>query len=640
MNPNKKLRLIKAAIKAAKEFEQQGKIQESVDDYLRAAELLKGLKGAEMEYARALNNAVIGLINLAQYSKAKQLIEKALLIQKKYLGGEHIDVAVSLNSLATIYSKLGNYEQAKGLCQRTLAIREKQLGDQHPNVARSLNNLATVYGELGDYEQAKELYQRALAIREKKLGDQHPDVATSLSDLAIIYTDLGNYEQAKELHQRSLAIREKQLGEQHPDVARSLNNLATVYSKLGDNEQAKELCQRALAIQEKQLGELHPDVAASLNNLANVYSDLGAYEQAKELHLRALAIREKQLEAQHSSITTSLNNLATVYNKLGEYEQAIKLHQRALAIREKQLGDQHPDVAKSLNNLANVCSDLGEYERAKELYQRARSIVAKTLGEQHPLAKSISENYFELQKEVAELQQELIEAEKFKFLGQIMTQVAHNINNPLQIIHGRVTGALDDLNEELFNAETELRPLLEILKRQTDRISNLIQDFRKLAQGDRKKLETVDLNQLAQQAAEYLRDQFLINKIQLIIEPTHPTPLAHSNALVVTESIVNLLSNAKDALIGQNDAKVTLSTWEDAQYVGIKVEDNGIGVHPDQQTHLFRSPFPSQKTVGMGLGLYTSHHTLKSLGGKIVYTSQDQGGACFTIILKKAKNHV
>jgi two-component system C4-dicarboxylate transport sensor histidine kinase DctB len=137
-----------------------------------------------------------------------------------------------------------------------------------------------------------------------------------------------------------------------------------------------------------------------------------------------------------------------------------------------------------------------------------------------------------------------------------------------------------------------------------------------------------------------LHGQFLIHKIQLIVEPTQPAPLAHSNALVVTEAIVNLLSNAKDALTGQKDAKVTLSTWEDEQQVGIKVEDNGTGVHPEQQTKLFHAPYPSQKTVGMGLGLYTSHHTLKSLGGKIVYTSHNQGGACFTIILKKARNHV
>lgn len=47
MNSNKKLRLIETAIKAAKEFEQQGKIQESVDEYLRAAELLKTVKGNE-----------------------------------------------------------------------------------------------------------------------------------------------------------------------------------------------------------------------------------------------------------------------------------------------------------------------------------------------------------------------------------------------------------------------------------------------------------------------------------------------------------------------------------------------------------------------------------------------------------------
>jgi C4-dicarboxylate-specific signal transduction histidine kinase len=300
-------------------------------------------------------------------------------------------------------------------------------------------------------------------------------------------------------------------------------------------------------------------------------------------------------------------------------------------------------AAEEFEQQGNIQESVDEYLHAAESLKTPKgneADVANTLGEQHPLAKTISDNYFKLQNEVAELQQELIAAEKFKFLGQIMTQVAHNINNPLQIIHGNVTGALDDLNEGLFNAETELRPLLENLKQQTDRISNLIQDFRKLAQGDRKKLETVNLNELAEQAAERLHDQFLIHKIQLVIEPMQPAPLAHSNALVVTEAIINLLSNAKDALTGQKAAKVTLSTWEDAQNVGIKVEDNGKGIHPEQQSQLFHTLYPSQKTVGWGLGLYTSHHTLKSLGGKIVYTSQNQGGACFTIILKKASNHV
>ena len=473
MNLNKKLRLIKEATTAAKEFEQQGKIQESVDEYLRAAKLLRSLKGneAEKKYARALNNAALGLVNLAQYPKVKQLLEKALPILKRQLGGDHIEVAAVLN------------------------------------------NLANVYSELGDYEQAKELHQRALAIREKQLGDQHLDVAGSL------------------------------------------------------------------------------------------------------------------------------NNLANVYNKLGDYEQAKELHQRALAIREKRLRDQHPDVARSLNNLANVYKDLGDYEQANELYQRARSIVAKTLGEQHPLAKTISDNYFKLQDEVAELQRELIEAEKFKFLGQIATQVAHNINNPLQIIHGNVTGALDDLQEGLFDAEKELRPLLENLKQQTDRIGNLIRDFRKLAHGDRKKLVTVDLNQLVDQSVENLRGEFIIHRIQLVTEYTQPAPQAHSNALVVTEAIVNLLSNAKDALISQNDAKVILSTWEDAQQVGIKVEDNGKGIHPEQQSQLFHTLYPSQKTIGWGMGLYISHHTLKSLGGKITYSPREPVGACFTITLKKA-NHV
>ena len=68
----------------------------------------------------------------------------------------------------------GRYEQAAPLVERALAILEKVLGGEHPNVATSLSNLALLYRAQGRYEQAAPLYARALAIREKVFGGEHP----------------------------------------------------------------------------------------------------------------------------------------------------------------------------------------------------------------------------------------------------------------------------------------------------------------------------------------------------------------------------------------------------------------------------------------------------------------------------------
>jgi tetratricopeptide (TPR) repeat protein len=336
------------------------------------------------EAACLLNQAGSYLYSRARYTEAEPLLQRALAIRERQLGGEHPATARSLNNLAELYREQGRYEQAEPLYRRALAIRERQLGGEHPDTARSLNNLAELYHGQGRYEQAEPLLQRALAIREQQLGGEHPDTATSLNNLAELYRGQGRYEQAEPLLQRALAIYERQLGGEHPDTATSLNNLATLYHGQGRYEQAEPLLQRALAICERQLGGEHPDTATSLNNLAELYREQGRYEQAEPLYRRALAIYERQLGGEHPATAASLNNLAGLYHEQGRYEQAEPLYRRALAICEQQLGGEHPDTARSLNNLAELYREQGRYEQAEPLYGRALAICERQLGGEHP----------------------------------------------------------------------------------------------------------------------------------------------------------------------------------------------------------------------------------------------------------------
>ena len=72
-----------------------------------------------------------------------------------------------------MYNLLGEYNQAKELHEKALIIDKKIFGEDHANVATSYNNLASLYNRLGDYNQTKELYEKALTIRKQVFGEDH-----------------------------------------------------------------------------------------------------------------------------------------------------------------------------------------------------------------------------------------------------------------------------------------------------------------------------------------------------------------------------------------------------------------------------------------------------------------------------------
>ena len=85
-----------------------------------------------------------------------------------------------------MYNLLGEYNQAKELHEKALIIDKKIFGEDHANVATSYNNLASLYNRLGDYNQAKELYEKALTIRKQVFGEDHKYVERIRSELVLV----------------------------------------------------------------------------------------------------------------------------------------------------------------------------------------------------------------------------------------------------------------------------------------------------------------------------------------------------------------------------------------------------------------------------------------------------------------------
>ena len=381
-------------------------------------------------------------------------------------------------------------------------------------------------------------------------------------------------------------------------------------------------------------------VSACLNNAGFAYSEAKKYTQAEDYLQRALTIREKVFGKEDPETADTLNNLGNIYRDQGEFDKAEKYLKNALAIRKKTLENNHPDIAVSLNNLGNIYTDKGELDKADEYYQYAKDAIEKSPSELNNLvADTITKNRHALQQEVTRLEREKLEiqaalyqSKKLEYLGQMATMMAHNMNQPIAVIRMATSGALGDVDEKLFDPATELKPLLEKILNQTERLSQIMGNFRHFARGDRTVLSAVNLNTVIEDIYQLLfAAQYQLDKIECLKEFIE-SPIAHANELAIQEMLISLLSNARAAIKDKAIKQVTIKTWQQDHQAGFCVEDNGDGVTAENLPKLF-TPFLSSKQEGMGVGLYFCREIAKDLGGSIEYYPAPLGGAGFKITL-------
>lgn len=430
-------------------------------------------------------------------------------------------------------------------------------------------------------------------------------------------------------------------------------NIGLIYLDSGQYDLAEDYLQRALVIDEN-IREFSLSTADALNLLGIVYDAKNDVQKAVKCYERALKIREG-LGAEDTGIATSLNNLGSIYHDKKEFDQAEKAYKRALDTRLKVFGNSHPATASTFNNLGCLYEDRGELDKASKYFQYAKEALdAFYLQDNHlvnealetfripggyPIKEIITENHNKLQEQLIRLEHEKLEiraalyqSKKLEYLGQMATLMAHNINQPIAVLRMAASGALSDVNENLFKPETELKPLLEKLLAQTERLSDMMGNFRHFARGDRTVLSAVNLNTVIEAIYQLLFvAQYQLEQIDLQKEFS-ASPIAHANEWALQEMLISLLSNARAAVKDKAQKQVAIRTWQQDQQVGFCIEDSGDGIAAENLPKLF-TPFLSSKEEGMGLGLYFCRQIAHDLGGSIDYYPSPLGGAGFKITL-------
>ena len=327
--------------------------------------------------------------HIANYKKAKEYFEQALIIYENHYGRDDVRSARVLVRLGSVYRNMGDYGKAKEYFEQALVVYEKHYGKEDIKTTEVYTYLGSIYRNIGDYGKAQKLLEQALAVYKKNYGGDDIETARVLAYLGSVYKNTGDYKKAKEFLNQALEMYKNYYGEEHVQTAWVSGRLGNVYRSIGDYAKAKELLEQAFMIYKKHHGENCIETAWILSHLGSVNTDIVDNIKAQNNVKQSLTIYRKYLKDDHVTIAWALFNLGTINLNLGNYELAQKILEEALVIYKENYGQNHIQTAGLLNRLGEVYFLKKDVETAENLTNQALDIFKRN---KHP------DSYISLEK--------------------------------------------------------------------------------------------------------------------------------------------------------------------------------------------------------------------------------------------------
>jgi len=225
-------------------------------------------------------------------------------------------------------------------------------------------------------------------------------------------------------------------------------------------------------------------------------------------------------------------------------------------------------------------------------------------------------------------QEQLLQSEKMAAVGQLISGVAHELNNPLTAILG-----YSQLLKTEKVSEARGRGYLEKLHKQAQRTHHIVQNLLSFARQHKPERAPVQLNQILEDTLVLREYDMKLNNIVVHRHFDSQLPLTGGDFHQLQQVFLNILNNAVDAILEMGGpGEIWISTQAVGNRLRVELTDSGPGVH---NPHRIFDPFYTTKPVGKGtgLGLSICYGIVKEHGGEIQVRNSPPRGATFTITL-------
>ena len=237
------------------------------------------------------------------------------------------------------------------------------------------------------------------------------------------------------------------------------------------------------------------------------------------------------------------------------------------------------------------------------------------------------------EQELREKQEQLVQAGKLATLGELTTGIAHELNNPLNNIGLFVGNVIDYIDMNRIDGDRmlrELRHAMQQVRKATEIISHL-RTFGRTAPSSR---VSVSINQVIEQSVSLVQEQLRLHHITTTLDLSPAAPVVRGNAIQLEQVFVNLLTNARDAVVSAPVKGIFIQSVVKDNVVEVAVQDTGSGIPSGLEKRIF-DPFFSTKEAGAGtgLGLSITYGIMKDHQGSIAVEGRPAEGARFILKL-------
>lgn len=378
-----------------------------------------------------------------------------------------------------------------------------------------------------------------------------------------------------------------------------------------------------------------------------------------------LVFRDRTLAADHGPVQTEDETIAPFVRhriwdvmghqiwrvSAGRYLPRLALHLdqdlSVIGMRAEALIGLRPvliDAALQAGAAGAVLSLLGlvilAVARQRRVLARANAVLEDRVAER---TRALVQANASLRAEVAErieaeaalkrAQQDLVQAGKLSALGTMTAGISHELNQPLMAIQSFADNAVTFIDRD--NPETAQRNMRKVSDL-AGRMARIIRNFRAFARQEHEAVRPVDLRQVVTGAADLVAQRLDRHGVALRLDLPDGPLWVLGGEVRLQQVVVNLLSNAIDAMAGSDPRAVTIAL-RGGDLVVLTVRDTGPGIEdPDKMFEPFYSTREIGEAEGVGLGLSISYGLVQSFGGKIRGENAPDGGAIFTVELQPA----
>ena len=239
-----------------------------------------------------------------------------------------------------------------------------------------------------------------------------------------------------------------------------------------------------------------------------------------------------------------------------------------------------------------------------------------------------------LESQLEASRMQIASSARLSALGMMAGGIAHEINNPLGIIHAYASDLLEMVRESEVTAAAVERASTRIVET-AKRIENIIKSLRHLArEGNTDPMLPASIQELVEGILELSRERCRMNSIRLTCSLIDPDLRVACREVQIAQAILNLLQNAFDAVVeNAGDKWIEISVGVAGNSVVVSVSDSGPGV-PSNIRDRIMEPFFTTKPIGkgMGLGLSLAQSIAKQHGGELTL-GELEGHTCFSLTL-------